>query len=138
MASVISVGMSIFCQVFAVFAFPGKADLYATPIGSMQGNDEAYFCDILFYYDDPHTIYDNWPKDVWTAIDAHQVKPGMSELETRMSIGSNEQPDGQTEGDRTVTYDQDGKPWTITYVNNHATTIQSNSPAAQPAAQGKP
>ena len=62
----------------------------------------------------------------------------MSELETRMSIGSNEQPDGQTEGDRTVTYDQDGKPWTITYVNNHATTIQSNSPAAQPAAQGKP
>jgi hypothetical protein len=97
-------------QVFAVFAFPGNADLYATPIGAIQGNDEAYFCDILFYYDDPHTIYDNWPKDVWTAIDAHQVKPGMSELETRMSIGSNVQPDGQTEGDRTVTYDQAGKP----------------------------
>jgi hypothetical protein len=125
-------------QVFAVFAFPGKSDLYATPIGAIQGSGEAYFCDILFYYDDPHTIYDNWPKDVWTAIDAHQAKPGMSELETRMSIGSNVQPDGQTEGDRTVTYDQAGKQWTVTYVNNHATTIQSNSPAAQPAAQGKP
>ena len=124
-------------QVFAVFAFPDKSDLYATPIGAIRGNNEAYFCDILFYYDDPHTIYDNWPKEVWAAIDAHQVKPGMSELETRMSIGSNVQPDGQTEGDRTVTYDQAGNDWTITYINNHATTIQSNSPAAQPAAQGK-
>lgn len=124
-------------QVFAVFAFPDKSDLYATPIGAIRGNNEAYFCDILFYYDDPHTIYDNWPKEVWAAIDAHQVKPGMSELETRMSIGSNVQPDGQTEGDRTVTYDQAGNDWTITYINNHATTIRSNSPAAQPAAQGK-
>jgi hypothetical protein len=125
-------------QVFAVFAFPGNSDLYATPIGAIQGNNEAYYCDILFYYDDPHTIFDNWPKEVWTAIDAHQVKPGMSELETRMSIGSNVQPDGQSEGDRTVTYDQAGKNWTITYVHNHATTIQSDSPAAQSAAQGKP
>lgn len=124
-------------QVFAVFAFPDKSDLYATPIGAIRGNNEAYFCDILFYYDDPHTIYDNWPKEVWAAIDAHQVKPGMSELETRMSIGRNVQPDGQTEGDRTVTYDQAGNDWTITYINNHATTIRSNSPAAQPAAQGK-
>ncbi len=38
---------------------------------------EAYFCDMLFFYDDPHTIYDHWPKDVWAAIDARQVKPGI-------------------------------------------------------------
>ena len=125
-------------QVFAVFAFPGNSDLYATPIGAIQGNDESYVCDILFYYDDPHTIYDNWSKEAWAAIDAHQVKPGMSELQTRMSIGSDIQPQGGTEGDRTVIYDQPGKSWTITYVNNHATAIESNSPPAQPAAQGKP
>ncbi len=112
-------------QAFAVFALPGKPDLYATPIGYMQGSEEAYYDDILFYYDDPHTIYDNWPKDVWAAIDAHQVKQGMSELETRMSIGQKMHVDGSTEGDRTVTYDQDGKHWTITYVNNRAATIQT-------------
>ena len=112
-------------QAFAVFALPGKPDLYATPIGYMQGNEEGYYTDILFYYDDPHTIYDNWPKDVWAAIDAHQVKQGMSELETRMSIGQKMHVDGETEGDRTVTYDQDGKHWTITYVKNRATTIQT-------------
>jgi len=55
------------------------------------------------------------------------TKQGMSELETRMAIGQKTHPDGQTEGDRTVTYDQDGKHWTITYVKNRATTIQSTA-----------
>ncbi|HUB51233.1 MAG TPA: hypothetical protein VL986_03750 [Terracidiphilus sp.] len=112
-------------QVFAVFSLPGSTNLLASPIGVIQGSQEAYFCDMLFYYDDPHTIYSNWPKDVWSAIDAHQVKPGMSELETRMAIGQKMQFDGGTEGNRTVTYDQAGKKWTVTFVHNHATTIKS-------------
>jgi hypothetical protein len=112
-------------QAFATFALPGSATLYATPIGYMQGNEEAYYTDLLFYYDDPHTIYDHWPKDVWAAIDAHQVKPGMSEVESRMAIGQNLHPSGGSVGDRTVTYDQDGKHWTVTYVTNQATAIKS-------------
>lgn len=101
-------------------------DGYATPVGAIQGDAEAYFTDLLFYYDDPHAIHGNWPKDVWSAIDAHQVKPGMSELETRMAIGQKIKPDGQTEGDGTVAYDQDGKHWTVTYVKNRATVIKNN------------
>jgi hypothetical protein len=112
-------------QAFAVFALPGSAGLYATPIGYMQGNVEAYYCDLLFYYDDPHTIYDHWPKEVWAAIDAHQVKPRMSEVETRMAVGRKLHANGDKEGDRTVTYDQNGKHWTVTYVKNQATLIQS-------------
>ena len=60
-------------QVFAIFSLPNSTDLYATVIGAMDGSQEQYFCDVLFYYDDPHTIYDNWPQNVWAAIDAHQV-----------------------------------------------------------------
>jgi hypothetical protein len=112
-------------QVFAVFEIPGTPGTFATPIGAIQGSEEHIFANLLFYYDDPHTIYDHWPKDVWTAVDAHQVKPGMSELETRMSIGMKAQPDGEKEGDRTVTYDLDGKHWTITYVKNRATEIKT-------------
>jgi hypothetical protein len=112
-------------QAFAVFTLPGDTTLYATPIGAIGGSEETYFCDMLFYYDDPHTIFDHWPKEVWTAVDAHQVKPGMSELETRMAIGRKTHTSGDKEGDRTVTFDQDGKPWTITYVNNRATEIKS-------------
>jgi hypothetical protein len=113
-------------QALAVFALPGSSDLYAVAIGAMEASEEAYYPDILFFYDDPHTIYDHWPKDVWAAIDAHQVKPGMSELESRLAIGQKMHADGETEGDRTVTYDQDGKHWTITYVGNKATEIKSN------------
>jgi hypothetical protein len=111
-------------QVFAVFTLPGSTDLEATPIGVIQGSQEQYFCDLLFYYDDPHTIYSNWPKNVWAAIDAHQVKPGMSELETRMAIGQKIETDGGTVGNRTITYDQAGKKWTVTYEDNHATAIK--------------
>lgn len=113
-------------QVFAVFALPGSPNLYATAIGAIDGSEEQYFTDLLFYYDDPHTIYDNWPKPIWAVIEQHQVQPGMSELQTRMSIGQKTQSESRSEGDRTVTYDQAGKTWTITYANNHATTIKSN------------
>ncbi len=113
-------------QAFAVFSLPGAAALYATPIGVMGGSQEAYFCDRLFYYDDPHGIYDNWPKDVWAAIDAHQAKPGMNELQARTALGQKIKTDGGSEGNRTVTYDANGKKWTVTFVGNKATAIQGS------------
>jgi hypothetical protein len=112
-------------QAMAVFALPGGKPQFATPIGYVDGNDEAYYTDVLFYYDDPHTIYSHWPKDTWAAIDAHQVKPGMSELQVRTAIGMKAQYDGQTEGDRTATYDVNGKHYTVAFVKNHATSIKS-------------
>ncbi len=113
-------------QAFAVFTLPNSPDLYATVIGAIDGNQEEYFCDVLFYYDDPHTIYDNWPKNVWAAVDAHQVIPGMNELQTRMSIGQDQHVDSAGEGTRTITYNQAGKKWTITFVEDRATAIQTN------------
>jgi hypothetical protein len=104
-------------QAFAVFALAGSAELYATPIGVMAEDGEAYYCDVLFYYDDPHTIYNDWPQDVWAAIEAHQVKQGMSELQTHA--------DRRVEGDRTVTFDENGKHWTVTFVNDRATVIKN-------------
>jgi hypothetical protein len=113
-------------QAFAVFTLAGGKEMYATPIGVMPGGEEGYYTDMLFFYDDPHTIYDYWPKDVWTAIEAHQVKPGMSELETRLAIGQKVHVDGSREGDRTVTYDVNGKKWDVTYVKNRATEIKAS------------
>lgn len=114
-------------QALLVFTLPGDTKQYATPAGFLDGADEHYFSDLLYYYDDPHQIYPNWPKDTWAAIDAHQVKPGMSELQTRMAIGMKMHPDGQTEGERTVDYDVQGKHIVVTYRGNHATSIQQKS-----------
>jgi hypothetical protein len=112
-------------QFFVVFALPNNPARYATVIGAFDGSQEEYFCDMLFYYDDPHKIYDNWPPNVWAAIDAHQVIAGMSELQTQMSIGHNQHVDDSSEDNRTLTYDQAGKKWTVTFVDNKATKIQN-------------
>jgi hypothetical protein len=110
-------------QVFALFTLPDSPTVYATPIGVIAGQEEHYFSDLLFFYDDPHGIYDNWSKETWKVIDAHQVKEGMNELQTRMSIGMKLQTSGSTEGERVVTYEADGKTYTINYEKDRATHI---------------
>ena len=112
-------------QVMLIFTQSEGQETFATPVGFLQGQDEHYYCDLLFYYDDPHSIYSNWPKGTWASIDAHQVKAGMSELQTRMAIGMKAHPDGQIEGSRTVDYDVNGKHYVVSYRDNHAMTIQN-------------
>jgi hypothetical protein len=112
-------------QAFLVFTMPGSSNSFAVAVGVLKGGEEGYFTDMLLYYDDPHTIYSDWGSSVWSAIDAHQVKTGMSELETRMAIGSKVHVDGATEGDRTVTYEINGKNFAVTYAKNRATEIKS-------------
>lgn len=111
-------------QAFAVFALPGSAELYVTPIGVMDGAEEQYFTDLLFFYDDPHTIYNDWPKETWAAIDAHQARPGMNELQTRLALGQKLKAGEGSEGNRTIHYDQSGRQWTVTFANGRATTVQ--------------
>ena len=52
----------------------------------VEGENETLYCDQLFYYDDPRTIYDNWPKPVWDAVAAHEPRVGMTENQTRMAV----------------------------------------------------
>lgn len=113
-------------QALIVFTLPDDPKKeYATPVGARDGGTEQYYDDLLFFYDDPHTIYSHWPKDLWSAVEAHQVKQGMNELQTRLSVGQKIQTDNpQTEGNRTVTYDADGKKWTVTFRNDKATDVK--------------
>ncbi len=111
-------------QAFAVFALPGSAELYATVIGVMDGAEEQYFTDLLFFYDDPHTIYSDWPRETWAAIGAHQAKPGMNELQARLALGQKLKAGEGSEGNRTITYDAGGRQWTVTFVNDRATTVR--------------
>lgn len=126
-------------QYFAVFALgntpgtagaDGKGTLYAAPIGYIDGKDEKFFTDQLFFYDDPKTIYDNWPASVWDQVAAHEPKVGMTENQTRMALGIIQTSDSQHLGDRTVTYDLgNGKTWTVTFVNGAATAVKAGTSA---------
>ena len=113
-------------QAFAVFTLPAGSDEYALPIGTLLGDQEQYYTDVLFFYDDPHTIYDYWPKDVWAAIDAHTVKRGMNEVQTQLAVGHMMHSQGGREGNRTVTYDQAGKKWTVTFESGRAMEIHQD------------
>jgi hypothetical protein len=113
-------------QALVIFALPGDdKQQFATPVGAMDEGEEQYYDDLLFFYDDPRTIYSHWPSDIWAAIVAHQAKPGMNELQTRLALGQKIQTDSpQTEGNRTVTYDANGKKWTVTFRGDKATEIK--------------
>ena len=115
-------------QYFAVFALTGpdgKPGTFATPIGAVQGDDEKIYTDLMFFYDDPKTIYDNWPKSVWDAVAVHEPKVGMSELQTQMTVGTVQESDSQSIGNRTVTYDAGGKSWTVTFSKGVATQVKA-------------
>lgn len=111
-------------QVFAIFQFPNDDKQYATAIGYLQGNDSKYYCDDIFYYDDPRQMYKHWPADVWQAVDQHQPKPGMNELQTAMALGVIQQSDSSDYGNRTVHYDAGGKNWSVTFQNDKATAVK--------------
>jgi hypothetical protein len=112
-------------QVYAIFELPGDTKQYATAIGSMQGTDSTYYCDDIFYYDDPHQMYKHWPADVWQAVDQHQPKPGMNELQVAMALGVIQQSDSSSYGNRTVHYDAGGKQWNVSFQHDKATNVQA-------------
>ena len=112
-------------QVFAVFTMPGDPGKdYATAIGFFQGTDSTFYCDQIFYYDDPHQMYEFWGPKIWAAIDQHNPIPGMSELQTSMALGVVQQSESSQIGNRTVHYIAGDKKWIVTFQNDKATTIR--------------
>jgi hypothetical protein len=115
-------------QYFIVFTIDGpdpQPGTFAAPIGFAQGDQETLVCDQLFYYEDPKTIYDHWPQPVWDAIAKHTPTVGMTENQARMAAGYLIESDSTTQGDRTVTYDEGNKKWTVTFAKGVATQVKA-------------
>src|SRR5580700_9641303 len=115
-------------QVLACFSMDGKG--YAVPIGAQKGSDFKIYSDNVFFIEDPHDLYKHWPADVWQKIDAHEVQPGMSELQTNFAIGVGV-PEGSGEyGSRTLHYANGGKPVVIAFQNDKAVEIKPGTPGS--------
>jgi hypothetical protein len=115
-------------QYFAVFTIAGpdaEPGTFAAPIGYVEGENETFFTDQLFYYDDPKTIYDHWPKPVWDAVAKHTPTVGMTENQARMAAGILMESDSTEIGNRTVTYDAGPKKWTVTFQKGVATAVKA-------------
>lgn len=112
-------------QVLAVFDNGGKS--YATPIGNENGREFKLFSDDMFFIEDPHQLYNHWSAGIWQAIDQHQVKAGMTELQVDFAIGIGLLEPGGDETDRTLDYPNGGKPLTISFHDGKATEVKPGS-----------
>jgi hypothetical protein len=110
-------------QVMAVFEKEGRR--YAFSIGSIKGTDYKFYSDEMLFIQDPHELYKHWPTDVWEAIDRHQVKPGMSELQADFAVGLGIPEKSGEPGNRRVNYPNGGNPLSVTYHNDKAAEIKS-------------
>jgi hypothetical protein len=112
-------------QVMAAFEKDGKS--FAFPIGSSKAGEFQIYSDEMLFIQDPHDLYNHWPADVWNAIDSHQVKPGMNELQSDFAIGMG-MPDKSSDASvRTLHYPNGGKPLVVVFRNDKATEITPGS-----------
>jgi len=111
-------------QVMAVFEKDGQS--YAFSIGMEKGGEYTINSDDMLFVQDPHELYKHWPAEMWQAIDQHQAKVGMSELQVSFAIGF-----GALEGSgepRVLDYPKGGKPLRITYQQGKAAAIEAGGP----------
>ena len=109
-------------QVMAVFEKDGKR--YAFPIGVDDNGDYKIYSDDILFIQDPHELYKHWQADVWKAIDNHEVKPGMNEIQAFFAIGVGSPEGTGMSNPRIVDFPDNGHPLRITFTNGKATDIQ--------------
>lgn len=116
-------------QVMAVFAKDGKS--YAFPIGVNSNGNYHFIADDLLFTQDPHQLYKHWPQATWQAIDQHQPKPGMNQLQVSFAIGV---PDSASSlsstEDTTLHYANNGHPLYVTFVSGRVAEIKPQQAGA--------
>jgi hypothetical protein len=115
-------------QVMAVFEKEGKS--YAVPIGFEQAGEFKIYSDEMFFIEDPRDLYKHWSVDVWQAVEHHEVKPGMNEMQTDFAIGMGVPDAGDTSYEKTVRYPNGGKPLVIVYHDGKAAEIKRAPPGS--------
>jgi len=115
-------------QVMAVFQQDGKT--CAFQIGLLKDSVYRIYSDQMLYIQDPRELYKHWPAEVWQAIEKHEVKPGMNEMQAVFALGVGT-PERQSDPDwKTVHYPNGGRPLTITYHDGKATEIKPGQTAS--------
>jgi hypothetical protein len=115
-------------DIMLVFETAGEPGLHAASIGTNTGDDYTFTVgnatvNDLFFFEDPHELYKHWPPEVWSAIDQHQVKEGMNELQASFAAGPARASDSDKTGDRSVEFEGGGKPVTVTFEKGKAVKI---------------
>ncbi|MGZ4811282.1 MAG: hypothetical protein ACXVZR_07685 [Terriglobales bacterium] len=109
-------------QIVAIFDHDGRS--YAVPVGTESGGSFQIYADQMFFYEDPHQLYNFWPAETWDAIRNHEVKPGMNEIQADFAVGMGvPQPEQSVPEEKVVKYANGGHPLTVTFRKGRAVTI---------------
>jgi hypothetical protein len=111
-------------HMMAVFQKNGKS--YAVPIGFEAEGQYKIYSNEMFYIEDPHELYKHWPADVWQAVERHEVKPGMNELQADFAVGMGV-PDAGGSTQKTVRYPNGGQPLVVTYRDGKAMEVKPDA-----------
>jgi hypothetical protein len=109
-------------QVLALFEKDGKR--YAFPIGVEDKGTVQIYSDEILFIQDPHELYRHWPPEVWTAVDSHQVKTGMNELQASFAIGFGIPEGSGATNPKVVNYPNNGHPVSVTFTDGKATDVK--------------
>jgi len=112
-------------QVLLAFSLPKSADpakQYAVPVGYKQAGDYTFYTDDIFFYVDPHQLYQHWGADVWRAVDSHQVLLGMNTRQVQLSLGQIFKG-GDQYGEGESLYYNGGHPIDVAFVKNKVTVF---------------
>jgi hypothetical protein len=112
-------------QMAAVFAEKDKS--FAVPIGVEGDGEWKIYSDEMFYVEDPHVLYKHWTADVWQAVERHEVKPGMNELQADFAVGMGVPDAGASSEEKTVRYPNGGKPLVVSYRDGKAAEIKAGN-----------
>ncbi len=110
-------------QVLLVFKKPSDAKEYAVPVGFRQGTDYTFSTDQIFFYQDPRQLFSYWGPQIWAAIDRHEAIVGMNERQVQTALGQVSDPHGDTIGDRSVEYDNQGHPKVVVFRGGKAVSV---------------
>jgi hypothetical protein len=113
-------------HVLLAFLMPKSAEpktLYAVPVGHFIDGQYEFLTDEIFFYDDPHVLYKHWGTEVWAHVDQHQCVVGMTENQCMLALGQVITPHGDKVGDRSVTYNNGGKPMDADFADDKATKV---------------
>ena len=110
-------------QVMAVFEQDGKS--FAVPIGFENDGQYKIYSDEMFFVEDPRELYKHWSADVWQAVAAHEVKPGMNELQADFAVGMGTLDTGSSSEERILHYANGGKPLVVTYRGGKAAEVKA-------------
>jgi hypothetical protein len=110
-------------KVLAVFERQGQAGSFAVSVGTNINDDFQFTANESFFFADPYELYKHWPPEIWSAIDQHQARKGMTELQVSFALGAVIGATPGEYGDRTTQYRSAGSLFNVTFEKNRAVEI---------------